>query len=179
MTKTVLTYCDKKLLWWFFEIQGWRLRICKNFEIPRTICLNSDRSEQYLVTESFLTCSWRFLRYDKVEQLGFKLKKNYWDLETCMKSSKLRHIWTCGLDIRFTFYTWVKLLVCGKLSNLIRLKKCELWTCLLIRATRVIGYGLKNKIQWWKYIHVWTWPVFDLLITDKSKVPQVLLPLIK
>ena len=41
-----------------FEIRGWRPRICKNFEITRTICLNSERSEQFLVTECL---SWRFL----------------------------------------------------------------------------------------------------------------------
>ena len=33
-----------------FEILGWRPRICKDFEIPRTICSNSERSEIFLVT---------------------------------------------------------------------------------------------------------------------------------
>ena len=61
-----------------FEIQGWTSRICKFFEITRSICSSSERSEQLLVTECFLTCSWRFLRYDKLEQLGFKLEKNIW-----------------------------------------------------------------------------------------------------
>ena len=37
----------------FFEIRGWRPRICKNFEITKTICSNSERSEQFLVTECF------------------------------------------------------------------------------------------------------------------------------
>ena len=37
-----------------FEIRGWRPRIFKNFEITRAICSNSDRSEQFLVTECFL-----------------------------------------------------------------------------------------------------------------------------
>ena len=32
-----------------FEIRGWRLRICKHFEITRTIYSNSERSEQFLV----------------------------------------------------------------------------------------------------------------------------------
>ena len=36
-----------------FEIRGWRPRICKHFEITRTIYLNSERSEQFLVTECF------------------------------------------------------------------------------------------------------------------------------
>ena len=50
-------------------------------EITRTICSNSERSEQFLVAECFLSCSWRFLRSNKVEQLGFKLEKKYSDLE--------------------------------------------------------------------------------------------------
>ena len=33
-----------------FEIRSWRPRICKNFEITRTIYSNSERSEQFLVT---------------------------------------------------------------------------------------------------------------------------------
>ena len=35
-----------------FEIWGWRPRICKIFEIFRTIYSNHERSEQFLVTES-------------------------------------------------------------------------------------------------------------------------------
>ena len=49
--------------------------IFKIFEITRTIYSNSQRSEQSLVTECFLTCSWRFLRSNKLEQLEFKLEK--------------------------------------------------------------------------------------------------------
>ena len=36
-----------------FESRGWKPRILKNFEIPRTIYSNSGRSEQLLVTECF------------------------------------------------------------------------------------------------------------------------------
>ena len=36
-----------------FEIRGWRPRICKSFEITRTIYSHSERSEQFLVTECF------------------------------------------------------------------------------------------------------------------------------
>ena len=46
----------KKLFYWSrktFEIEGWRPRICKNFEITWTIYSNSERSEQFLVTECF------------------------------------------------------------------------------------------------------------------------------
>ena len=32
---------------------------------------NSERSEQFLVTNAFLTCSWRFLLSNKLEQLEF------------------------------------------------------------------------------------------------------------
>ena len=50
-------------------IQNW-----KKFEVTRTIYSNSERSEQFLVT-AFLTCSWRFLRSNKLEQLELKLEK--------------------------------------------------------------------------------------------------------
>ena len=49
---TVRKHCssDREKL---FEIWGWRPRIFKNFEITRTIYSNSERSEQFLVTECF------------------------------------------------------------------------------------------------------------------------------
>ena len=56
VTKIVLTYCEKNCSsnWDFlFEIRGWRLRICKHFEITKTIFSNSERSEHFLVTECF------------------------------------------------------------------------------------------------------------------------------
>ena len=56
VTKIVLTYCEKKLFFWFrksFEIWGWRPRICKIVEITWTIYSNSERSEQFLLTEFF------------------------------------------------------------------------------------------------------------------------------
>ena len=37
----------------FFEIRGWKSRICKIFEVWLTIHSNSERSEQFLVTECF------------------------------------------------------------------------------------------------------------------------------
>ena len=36
-----------------FQIRCWRPRICKIFEITKTICSNSERSDQFLVTEPF------------------------------------------------------------------------------------------------------------------------------
>ena len=40
----------------------------------------------FLVANAFLTCSWRYLRPNKLEQLEFKLEKKYWELETCRES---------------------------------------------------------------------------------------------
>ena len=56
VAKIVLTYCEKKMFEWSrktFESRGWKPRICKSFEITRTICSKSERSEQFLVTECF------------------------------------------------------------------------------------------------------------------------------
>ena len=47
-------------------------------EAKKRIHSNSERSEQFLVTKCFSTCSWRFLRLDKLEQFKFKLEKNFW-----------------------------------------------------------------------------------------------------
>ena len=46
------------------------------FETTRTIYSNSERSEECLVTECFLTCFWRFLISNELEQLNLKLEKN-------------------------------------------------------------------------------------------------------
>ena len=37
--------------------------------------MSSERSEQFLKQNAFLTCSWRFLRSNILEQLDFKLEK--------------------------------------------------------------------------------------------------------
>ena len=65
-----------------FEIRGWTLKICKNFEITRTICWNSERSEQFLVIEYFFNL---FLEVSHIysEQLEFKLEN--WDLKIWQK----------------------------------------------------------------------------------------------
>ena len=59
-----------------FKAGGWEF--AKILRSHRTICLNSERSEQFLVTECFF---WS----NRLEQLEFKLEKKYWDLETCKK----------------------------------------------------------------------------------------------
>ena len=78
VTKIGLTYCEKKLFQWSrnsFEIRGWGPRICKSFEITRTTCLNSERSEKFLVTNAFFACSRMLLISNKLEQLEFKLEE--------------------------------------------------------------------------------------------------------
>ena len=65
------------------EIRGWRLRICKMFEIARAIYSNSERSEQFLKPNSFLTCSWSFFR-SNICVTAFKLKKNIGKVKKCI-----------------------------------------------------------------------------------------------
>ena len=85
VTKIVLTYCEKKLFQWSrktFEIRGWKQRICKTFEVTRKIDSNS-RSEQFWYQNAFLTCSWKFLRSNKLEFkfekiLGFRSIRKVW-----------------------------------------------------------------------------------------------------
>ena len=50
-------------------------RICKLFGITRTIYSTSERSEQFLKQNVFLTCSWRIIRSNTLEQFKFKLEK--------------------------------------------------------------------------------------------------------
>ena len=64
-----------------FEAEG--LEFAKNFEITRTIYSNSERSEQFLVTE-YLTCSWRFLISLRFRNMQEKLEK------LCNKSKNTR-----------------------------------------------------------------------------------------
>ena len=56
---------------WFSDLE----KLFK-FEITRTIYLNSERSVcTILEIEWFLTCSWRFVRSNTLEQLEFRLEK--------------------------------------------------------------------------------------------------------
>ena len=68
---------------WKFEAEGREFaKILRSLEqFVQTVKGQNNFWQQ----NAFLTCSWKFLRYDKLEQLEFKLK-NYWDLETCRKS---------------------------------------------------------------------------------------------
>ena len=58
------------------EIRDWRLRICKLFEITRTIYSNSEGQNNFWWQNAFLTFSWRFLISNELEQLEFRLEKN-------------------------------------------------------------------------------------------------------
>ena len=82
-----------------FEIWSIRARICKIFEITRTMYPypNSERSEQCLLAEwFFFTCFWRFLRFNKLEQLEFKLEKIIGILKHAGKVKKCYLIlWYC------------------------------------------------------------------------------------
>jgi hypothetical protein len=73
-----------------FEAEG---QDFAKFEITRTIYSNSESSEQFLSTECFLTCFWRFL-ISKIciRTIRIQIGKKYWHLETCRKSEKIRLI---------------------------------------------------------------------------------------
>ena len=75
-----MVFCYKNcfdLLWEKIVLvikKSWRPRIFKNFEITRTIYSSSERSEQFLVTDWFLTCSWRVLRSNIIRiKIGKKI----------------------------------------------------------------------------------------------------------
>ena len=80
ITKIVLIYCEKKCS----SDEEKLLKIkAEGREFPKitiTIYSNSERSEQFVVTE------WFSNLFNKLGQLEFKLEKNYWDLETGRKS---------------------------------------------------------------------------------------------
>ena len=87
--KNVLTYCEKSLFQWSrktFEIRDSGLRICKKFEITWTIYSNSERSEQFLVTECFFNLFLEISQISKNRAIRIQIGKNYWDLGTCRKS---------------------------------------------------------------------------------------------
>ena len=62
--------------WYFFlKFEAETRSTCKIFEITRTIYSNSERPVQFLKQNAFLTCSWRFLRSNTLEELKLKLEK--------------------------------------------------------------------------------------------------------
>ena len=59
-----------------FCFQNYSTDLEKKFGVTRTIYLNSERTDQFLKRNVFLTCSWRFLRSNILEQLDIKSEKN-------------------------------------------------------------------------------------------------------
>ena len=64
---------EKKIKNW-----GWRPRIFKKFEITRTICSNSKRSEKILVTESFFNLFLEVFQIWWIRTIIFQVGKMYW-----------------------------------------------------------------------------------------------------
>ena len=67
------------------EIRGWRPRICKIFEITRTIYTNSARSEQFLETDCFFNLFLEVPHILWTRKIIIQIGKNHWDSETCRK----------------------------------------------------------------------------------------------
>jgi hypothetical protein len=104
VSKNFLTYFDKKLFKWSrktFEIWGWKQRIFKTFENTKTIYSNSEMSDQQ---NAFLTCSWKFLLSNKLEQLEFKLEENNWDSRNMQE--KLESILHIPTKSKLYFWCW-------------------------------------------------------------------------
>ena len=81
VTKIDLTYCEKKLFQWprkTFEIRCWRLRICKIFEITRTIHSNS-RLDQLDSGSSLVSVIWtlHFVISCEIENRQLRKKETY------------------------------------------------------------------------------------------------------
>ena len=70
----------KKMFWWSrktFEIRGWKPRIFKIFEITWTIYSNSERSEQFLVTECFFNLFLEVSQIYKIRTIIIQIGKNF------------------------------------------------------------------------------------------------------
>ena len=75
MRKNYCSIDPEKLL--KFEAEG---REFSNFLrlIEQSIQTVKGQNNFWYKQNAFLTCSWRFLRYDKLEQFEFKLKEKSW-----------------------------------------------------------------------------------------------------
>ena len=107
-----------------FEIRGWRPRICKNFEISRTIYSNSERSEQFLVTECFFNLFLIYFmvkivakNFDKIKKPSFLLGFFSWKCSTYYKVVRF----TCNFSEIWIFrqICWFNLLqeICFYISH--------------------------------------------------------------
>ena len=56
-------------------------------------------------TKCFLTCSWRFLRYNRIRTIQIQIGKKNWDLETYRKNykSKGSFMTLIGSELERTF----------------------------------------------------------------------------
>ena len=78
-------------------------RICKIFEITRTIYSNGTRSKQFLVTESFFNLFLEFFQISKNRTI-IQIGKKHWDLEICRKSQKNCFIHFFGVNFFFLIF---------------------------------------------------------------------------
>ena len=67
-----------------FEAEG--REFAKNLRSLEQFIQTVKGQNNFWQQKAFLTCSWRFLRPNKLEQIEFKLEKKYWNLETFRKS---------------------------------------------------------------------------------------------
>ena len=56
-----------------FEAEG--RKFAKNLRSPKQFVQTVKGQDNFWKQNVFLTCSWRFLRFNKLEQLEFKLEK--------------------------------------------------------------------------------------------------------
>ena len=144
-----------------FEIPGWRPRIWRFFEISRTIYSNSERPEQFLVTECFLTCSCRFLISNKFKHLLSKLEKK---IEIEKQAWKVR---------KFSFPNLVNFKSCflSKLRAERRQWFCKYSAfpsfifCLVVRGSRIKEYFKISRVSL-------IWHLMNLLLYPNKFVTQ-------
>ena len=83
----------KKLFYWSrktFDIRGWRPRIFKNFEITRTIYSNSERSEQFLLTECFFNL---FLEVSQISKNNYNSNFDLGEMVFCYQNCSDILLW--------------------------------------------------------------------------------------
>ena len=68
VAKSVLTYSERKKFLW--------PRICKIFDITRTISSNSERSEQFLATACFFNLFLEVSQIEEIRTIRIQIGKN-------------------------------------------------------------------------------------------------------
>ena len=86
----------------YFEIRGWRPRICKIFEITKQFIQTVKGQNNFWQQNVFLTCSWRFFTSNKLEQLEFKFRKI---IGSYKHAEKVRKRYSCN-SLIFLWQTW-------------------------------------------------------------------------